>query len=517
MTLRIAIAGILLEANRFAPVTARADFDAYLMQRGESLGAFAQLMGLASAANDELDIEFVPILVAGAESGGPLDHADYLELVAEIETGLRDNGPLDGVFLFAHGAGLTTELDDLDGDYFGRVRAVVGPDVPIVAELDLHANLSDAMVEHADLLVGYRTNPHVDVADRAKECIVSLCRLIAGERIEVAYQRLPLITSQIAQLTGPGTPYQAVIDHGEALRAKRAALANVTLLSGFSFADTAYNGFAVYVAAWGDSDLAISTCDALARDLWVRRSDFAVDPMTVEDAVRHEKSAQAGNLPGPRIYADVADNPGGGGRGNTIHLLKGFLDAGLPGVIAGVYYDPALVADANRQGEGAHFQARFNSAEPSPLSGTLDCPAIVERLFIGDFINGPGVQAGERVKLGECCLLSLGEGHVKVVVVSYRNQVFNPGFFTCAGLDPTRAKAIIVKSRGHFRAGFAELAGPEEIFEVDAPGLCTADIASVEWSNLPSPTYPMDIDTSWSSNVILKPSPSGSNLAGDAA
>ncbi|MEM7664174.1 MAG: M81 family metallopeptidase [Pseudomonadota bacterium] len=506
MTIRIAIAGILLEANRFAPATTYSDFEDYMLHRDDVISGMAHLFQLPSALPKDADVEFVPILLAGAESGGPILHEDYERLVNEIESTFQSRGPVDGVFLFAHGAGLTTECNDLDGDYFKRVRQIVGPDVPIVAELDLHANLSDEMVEQTDLLVGYRTNPHVDVAARARECVAALWKLIHGARVHVAFQRLPLITSQISQLTDPGTPYGDAIDLGSRLRQENEGIANVTLLSGFSFSDTHYNGFAVYVATWTDLALAEATCARLSEFLWQNRERFIPHALSVHEAAQIELTLQSDGTLGPRIYADIADNPGGGGRGNTIHLLKAMIESGADGVLASAYFDPALVQAAEKAGIGARFVANFNTQEESSLSGKMSIEAHVDHIFDGAFKNEIGVQAGENTNLGRSCVLSLENGRIKVVVVSLRNQVFNPQFFSEAGLNPSAANALIVKSRGHFRAGFADLAGPANIYEVDAPGLCTSDIASVDWANLPKPTYPLNAATEWTPDVRLKPS-----------
>ncbi len=496
---RIAVLGIILEANVFAPVTRRVDFENYQLLQGEELRAVVGYLGLSDVG----DWEIVPILVTAAESGGPLDHDDYLSFIDDIEQRLREAGPVDGVFIYGHGAGRTTALDDMDGDYFARVRAIVGPQIPIVAELDLHANLSDEMVAAADILVGYRTNPHVDQVARAKECAEHLQRLLLGEKATVAYQRLPLVTAQVAQLTAPDKPYGELMVYAEELM-EREEVANVTLLSGFSFGDTPYNGFAICVTTWDDQDAATSLCDDLAQKAWGMRQRFVASPNTIADAVELEKAAAANGAAAPRVYADIADNPGGGGRGNTIHLLKAFAEAGIRNVMAGVYFDPALVERAVEAGEGATFDAVFNAEEQNALSGKWATPVRVDHLFEGQFVGKAEINEGMNVRLGPSAVLSVNDGEVKIVVCTLRHQVLSPEYFEVAGLDVRTANAVIVKSRGHFRAAFEPIADTSQVHEVDGPGLTTADISSIEWTSLPRPVYPIDPVEHWQTASVAR-------------
>ena len=501
---RIAIAGILLESNAFAPPTTRKDFDDFMVASGEALGEFFKQMIVSRSGEGAADaVELVPIMVAAAESGGPMRHEDYVELRDDITARIKASGDIDGVFIFGHGAGKTTKLDDLDGDYFSAIRDVVGPTIPIVAELDFHANLSDAMVEAVDVLVGYRTNPHIDQYDRALESLSILRRLIGGEQVSVAYERLPLITAQIAQLTASGEPLGEMMAAAEQ-EMESDRVANITLLPGFSFGDTEYNGFSVIVTTWNDPAAAETICGKFAAMAWAMRNRFVRSGISIEDAVATEAACAAEDKPSPRIYADVADNPGGGGRANTLHLLRAFAGAGLDNVIAGVFYDPALVREAQRHTVGETFLAVFNAEEQSELSGRWRTQAVVRHLFDGAFKAELGCQRGERVNLGKCAVLTLCDGRIDVVVSSLRNQVLSPEYFSVGGLDVGAANAVILKSRGHFREGFASVAPPQQIFEVDGPGLTTARIGDVDWRALPRPFFPVDADVVWTPSVSLK-------------
>ena len=194
-------------------------------------------------------------------------------------------------------------------------------------------------------------------------------------------------------------------------------------------------------------------------------------------------------------FSDVADNPGGGGRGNTMFLLRAFVEAGVEGALLGVVYDPPLSAEAHRLGLGAHFDARFNRGETTRFSEPWAVPARVISLTDGNCVGRRGIYAGMRLDLGPCAALRIGG--VTVVVVSRRVQCADPVFFEMMGLDVAVARSVAVKSRGHFRGGFDEFFGPEQIVEVDLPGLTSPMLARFDWTRLPRPVIPLDDNVEW--------------------
>src|ERR1700728_1388340 len=186
---KIAILGFAIESNRFAPVSTRADFVSRCYLAGEEL--LAESRSLAPAMTPEIPA-FVramdeagawtpaPILFANAESGGPVDHAFFTETCAAFREGLKAAMPLDAVYICEHGAAITTEDRDPDGAVFTLVREIVGPNIPIVATVDLHANISDRMVDAVDVLISYKCNPHTDMAERGAEAAATLRELLGG-------------------------------------------------------------------------------------------------------------------------------------------------------------------------------------------------------------------------------------------------------------------------------------------------------------------------------------------------
>jgi microcystin degradation protein MlrC len=270
---------------------------------------------------------------------------------------------------------------------------------------------------------------------------------------------------------------------------------NVSVMGGFAYGDTAKNGLSVVVTARRDRGAA----EALAREIaelgWANRRRFYAHLTPLAEAV--EKALAAGRDPAlpPLIFADVADNPGGGGRGNTTFLLRAFHEAGVSAALLGVFFDPPLAAEAHRRGLGARFEAQFNRSEMTNFSEPYRAPATVLALTEGHCVGRRGIYAGLRLELGPCAALQVGG--ITVVVISHRVQCADPIFFEMMGLDIGQARSVVVKSRGHFRGGFDEFFGPDQIIEVDLPGLTSPILNRFTWTRLPRPVIPLDDNVEW--------------------
>ena len=375
---------------------------------------------------------------------------------------------------------------------FALVRRIVGPDVPIAATLDLHANVSARMVHSLDAFIGYRTNPHLDMRERGAEAAAAIREMLAGMRPQAAFIRLPIVPPTVTMLTAAG-PYAEMINLGQ--QRMNPEILNVSVMGGFAFADTADNGLAVIVTARHDKHAA----EVLAREIaelgWANRARFYPQLTSLDEAV--EKALAVGrdqSLPA-LAFADVADNPGGGGRGNTTFLLRAFVEAGVKNSLLGVFYDPPLAAEAHRYGLHYQFDARFNREETTKFSEPWSAPARVVALTDGNCVGRRGIYAGMKLELGPCAALRVGG--VTVVVISHRVQCADPIFFEMMGLDIGRARSVVVKSRGHFRGGFDEFFGPDQIVEVDLPGLTSPVLSRFDWQRLPRPVIPLDDNVEW--------------------
>ncbi|GHD46713.1 microcystinase C [Thalassobaculum fulvum] len=502
---RIAILGFALESNAFAPPCGRADFEQRGYYRGADITAQARAEHPAIYSGicgfyAEMDRRHgpagwqpVPIVHAASQPAGPVEEGFFRELLGEFEAGLQAAGRLDGVYVAEHGGATATHTHDPDGEVFALVRRLVGPDVPVVATLDLHANVSDAMMNSVDILVGYRTNPHVDIFERGEEAARLLEELMAGTRATAYRVRLPLVGPSVTLLTAEGHPYGDLIRLGQSRIDER--VMNVTILAGFAFADTPKNGMTVIVTTRDDPALARSLAIELASAGWNDRQRYVPRMIPLDEAVEQARAVGADPMAPSLLFADPADNPGGGGRGNTTYILAAFLKAGVHGCIAGVFFDPALVEQARRAGEGARFRADLNTRESARFSEPLSWDARVVHLHDGRFVGHHGMVEGKTVDLGPSAVIAL-DG-ITLVVISKRQQCLSTDFFEALGVDVAGARSIVVKSRGHFRAGFQHLFPPERIREVDVPGLTSPNLANFDWRGLPRPVFPLDPEAGW--------------------
>jgi microcystin degradation protein MlrC len=234
---------------------------------------------------------------------------------------------------------------------------------------------------------------------------------------------------------------------------------------------------------------------ALARRGWAERGRHTRRLLSVPEAAGLARRAGRGEH-APVIFSDAGDNPGGGGRGSTAWVLQALHEARAEGAVLGVFIDPALAAEAHTLGEGARFEAVFNRVE-SEFSKRFAAPARVLALRDGRGVGRRGTMAGRAFDLGPSALLGLEGSGLRVVVGSLRRQLLEPRMLEMHGVDIAAARCVVVKSRGHFRAGFDEFFPDDRIFEVDAPGLTSPVLANFNWRRLPRPVFPLDPDAAW--------------------
>jgi microcystin degradation protein MlrC len=509
---RIALLGFSIECNKWSPITTRRDFEQRTWLEGPAIVddaraaapvSLGEMPGFIAAMDASGPWQPVPILLCVAEPGGPVEAASFAAMQRIWQGGLARAGRLDGVYCMMHGAGLAEGEEDPDGVVLAMVREIVGRDVPVVASFDLHANISERMVEAVDVFVGYRTNPHLDMRERGEESAQHMRALLAGARTAKAFIRLPIIPPTVTMLTAanaPLRPYAEIIDRGQARMREppySGRIMNVSIMGGFAYADTSKNGLAVIVTA---RDRDARAAAALARELaelgWANRARFQARLTDLDTATARALAAAREPARPALCFADVADNPGGGARGNTMFILEAFLRAGVTGALIGVINDPELAAEAHALGDGKRFTARFNRAERSEFSKPFSAEATVRKLSNGSCVGRRGIYRGTRIELGPSAALDLGG--ITVVVISQRTQCADPVFFEMFGLDIAAARVVVVKSRGHFRGGFDIFFANDQIVEVDCPGLTSPILARFPWQRLRRPILPLDAEVSWS-------------------
>ncbi|MFC3126604.1 M81 family metallopeptidase [Pseudoroseomonas globiformis] len=499
---RIALLGFMLESNGFSAPAEEAEFRQKLFLEGDALLEDARaetsrdpggIKGFVAEMDRAGPWRPVPLAITSAGASGPVEQGFFDRYLVALAEKLRAALPLDGVYIEAHGAATATVEPDPEGTLYAMVREVVGLDVPVVSTLDLHANVSRAMVERTDLLIAYLTNPHVDMFVRGEEAGRAMRELLGGVRTSKAFVRLPILPASVTLLSDRG-PYGAAIARGQELCT--GPILNVSVLGNFSLGDCAKNGMSVIVTSRGDQAAAEAVARELAGMLWARREEFIATLTPVEEAARRLKEACDNPALPPLLFADVADNPGGGARGNTTAILRAFLEAGIDRTAFAIHFDPELALEAHSKGQGARFRAVLNRSETTPGSDRLEAEAEVMALSDGNIVGRRGIIGNRRQALGLTAWLRL-EGRIDVVFVSIRHQCADTATMEHLGLDPRALRGIVVKSRGHFRAGFDDLFADEQILEVDGPGLVTPMLSRVPFRNLPRPIFPLDEAVEW--------------------
>ena len=501
---KVALLGLILESNRFARPAQREDFLSLTCLRANSL------IAEANSSNPSLAIEFAsfvkamnasgewepcPIILMASRPLGPIQKDIFEAYCAEVIVDLPED--IDAVYLCHHGAMIAEHLDDADGYIAREIRKKVGPNVPIVMTLDLHANISEKMCSAVDLICGYRTNPHVDQFDRGQEAAFALRQILAGQaKPKIAHIKLPLAPSSITLLTGSG-PLGQVIDFGQRRQAELGGeIMNVSIFGNFVFSDVPQNGVSIVVTARNDFNIAKSLATEIAQLTWIKRSLFVRELTSFDSAI---KIAQDQNRE-PVIFSDSGDNPGGGGTGRTTQLLKELIKADAKGVMYGSFFDPKLAKEANDLAIGSRFTATFNRDSNQQKWEEYDEPftadAEVIGLHDGEVVGRLGIFSGRKMSLGKCALLKIGD--VKAVVISDRCQTADPIFFEMFSQNIASIHTLIVKSRGHFRAGFKSWFDDKDVYEIDTVGLTSPVLDRWNFQNVPPSWFPFDQDSEWS-------------------
>ncbi len=496
---RVALLGIHLESNAFAPISTEEDFRNSCYFEGAAMLAEAarpapampgEIPGFVEVMNASGPWEPVPILITGTEPGGPADQRFIDATLARMRTLLAAAAPFDAIYICNHGAMTASAAEDPDGALYALVREAAGSHVPVLSTVDLHANISRRMFDCADCILSYRTNPHVDRRERGEEAATLMRRLLAGERWEKTFIRMPIMPPSVTLLTARGA-YADMIIEGQ--RHISRDLPVVSILGGFVFGDVREGGITILVYGHGDKPKALAK--QLAEFAWAERERFRVQLTPLADAIA--RAAQAGRK-GERTavcLADVADNPGGGGRGNTTDILERLLAERVERVLLGNFVDAAAAARCHAAGVGASVRMILNEGRADVYGRAVPIEATVLALSDGVVVGRRGVYAGRTVHLGPAAAIRVGG--LTMVLCSRRIQCADPVFFETFGLDIGAFSSLVVKSRGHFRAGIDTWYPDERIIEVDAAGLTSPVLERYAWKRMPRPVWPLDRDTRW--------------------
>ena len=482
---RIAVGGFLHETNTFAPTKATyADF-----VHGGGWPAMAQgigvletmrninvgLAGFVAAAEAE-DWELVPTIACAASPCAHVTKDAYERIAKVLIDGIAAAGPLDAVYLDLHGAMVAEHLDDGEGEILARVREVIGKDLPLVASLDLHANVTPEMVEHADALIAYRTYPHVDMADTGRAAARHLARLLQSKyKFAKAFRQLPFLIPISWQCTND-EPCKSIYAKLAALQTD--AVPTLSFAPGFPAADFPDCGPSVfaYGATQADADAA---ADKVAALVVGHESDFDGRIFTPDEGVRFamELATRASK---PIVIADTQDNPGAGGDSDTTGMLRALVRNNASKTAIGVIHDSQSAKLAHDAGEGATITLALGGKSGIPGDAPYRASFVVEKLSDGKFIAPGPYYGGRDMDMGPSACLRIGD--IRVVVGSYKAQLADQAMYRFVGIEPTEQSILVNKSSVHFRADFEPIA--EKLIICAAPGAMPADTAALPWTRL---------------------------------
>ncbi|MGE0800517.1 MAG: M81 family metallopeptidase [Lautropia sp.] len=484
--MRIAVGGMQHETNTFAPTPA--DWQAFVqgggwptVQLGDSLfdaiaGANLPVAGAVDALR-AAGHEPVALAWAAASPSAQVTRDAFERIVGELIARLRSALPLDGVYLDLHGAMVCEHVDDGEGEILARVRAVVGPTVPVVASLDLHANLTARMFAGADALTIYRTYPHVDMAETgaraARRLLSILARGRGPARTRRVFEYLTPIPTQCT-LIEPAAGLYRLLE-----RIEREHGCWLDFAPGFPMAD--FPECQMTAVCYAESPAqAQAALDRFALAVVDAEPQFALKLWPPADAVAY--GARHGQPGAPVVLADTQDNPGAGGNGDTTGLLAAMIAAAPPDAVLGLLIDPASAARAQAlgQGTGGEFALGAISGVPDqrPVAGRF----VVERLGDGCFTCTGPMFRGFRMQLGPMAALREARSGVRVVLASVKCQAADQQMFRHVGIEPARQRIVAVKSSVHFRADFEPIA--RAVLVVRAPGPALADPVEFPWRRL---------------------------------
>lgn len=482
---RIAVGGWQHETNTFAPV--KADFAAFeepggwpALSRGRELfdaveGVHLPITG-AMQTLDRHGHELVPLLWCAATPSAHVTEDAFERISQMMLSDLERALPVDGVYLDLHGAMVCEHFEDGEGEFLSRLRALVGDDMPVAVSLDLHANLTEAMVRNASVIDVYRTYPHVDMGETGARTAAHLHHLIeTGDRWASALRR----TEFVIPLNWGCT----LVDPAKSLYARLPALITdpVTALSlacGFHLADIAEMGPGI-VAYAPEQSAADAAADALLAAVNDAETAFAggiLDP----DAAVAEALSRAPLASGPVVIADTQDNPGGGGTGDSTGMLRALVEGGARGAVLGLLCDADAAAAAHAAGVGAQLSLALGGKSGGP--GQVPYAGHYKVLALGDgrfTATGP-MWLGSRVRLGPMALLEISG--VRVLVASKAMQAADQAMFRHLGVEPAEQSIMVLKSSVHFRNDFQQIA--DTILVAAAPGPVYADPGRLEFHNL---------------------------------
>ena len=482
----VAVASIMQESNTFSPVPTRYhDFSPVFGREAldKHRGKLTEMGGFL-AELDERGVKAEPICAAWAITAGRMVRADFDRLTAEFADRLGRAKPPQALLLALHGAQTAEGVDDAEGHFLAVAREALGPKVPIVITLDLHANVTRRMVEIAAGVFGYRTYPHVDMHEMGRRAANWALRILDG-KVEpvVAFRKLPLIVPAENMQTTSG-PMQALQQDARRWE-RRARIEAVSVFGVQPWMDIDEMGCSVVATADRDRALAERAAAEVGRAFWDSRRRFDVQLTPPKEAI--ERALRT--VGGPVVLSESSDSTGSGSPGDSTGMLKELLRARLQEPSCIFLVDPKAVAAAHEAGVGATLKLRVGGGFDRVHSKPVAVTARVRMLSEGRWTpRARGYNPGIEQSMGRAAVLDVGSVHI--LAAERSTMTVDPELFRSHGLDPSYMKIVVVKSPNGFRAAYEPIA--KAMFVVDTPGVSTANLKTLPFRRVPRPIFPLD-------------------------
>ena len=484
----IAIASIMQESNTFSPVITRYQnlapvFGAAVLERHRGklteMGGFIDVLTKAKK-------RILPVCAAWGVSAGRLAAEDLKRLVEDFSRTLAAAGKVEGLLLALHGAHTAEGVDDVEGLILGKAREILGPDFPIVLTLDLHANITRAMVERATAIVGYQTFPHLDMYETGQKAARLMLKILTGKvRPVMAWRKLPLIVNAENQQTSRG-PAHRLMKRAQAYERDHKAEA-ISIFFVQPWLDIEEMGAAVVVVTDHRPRKGERMAASLAQKLWDTRQEFEFKLTPVKEAIRLAAATKGG----PVVLSESSDSTGSGSPGDSTGVLKHLLDSRLSGPAAIFLVDPEAAARLKEAGVGSTVTLAIGGKLDPQHSQPVTVTGRVHLISDGRWTTrGRGYNTGIENCMGTSVVLEVGQVHI--LIAERPAMTVDPALYRSHGMEPKHYKIVVVKSPNGFRAEYEPIAA--RIFVVDTPGVSTAKLQTLPWQRVSRPIYPLDQD-----------------------
>ena len=484
----IVLASIIQESNDFSPK--KTAFDDFSILTGEEVlerldDGLTEIGGMLKVLATS-PYKIVPLYAAWAVSAGRVLRVDYARLRSEFTSRLSSAGKVDGLLLALHGAQTAIGVDDVAGDILQKARALLGPKIPIVVTLDLHANVTEKMVTNSSAIIGYQTYPHKDLLETGARAATLLLNILSGTmQPTMAFCKLPLIVPAENMQTAHG-PFAALWRSAGKLEEIRSSCPDVISIFGVQpWLDVPNMGCSVVAVTNTNYPKAKRYAERIAKEFWDARREFGVELVPVERAIQDALQ----NKDGLTVLSESSDSTGSGSPGDSTGILAPLLKVAPKEPVAAFVVDPAAVASAIRVGVGGNITTSIGGKIAPKYSRPVKIQGRVRLISDGRWTPmSCGYRVGVETCMGRSVVIEIG--NIRLLVAERAVMTLDPELYRSHGIEPTRMKIVVVKSPNGFREAYEPIA--KRLVIVDTPGVSSANLKQMPYRRIDRAMYPFN-------------------------